>query len=162
MDIPLKKTLLLAGLILALTACMPPEYFEPIQTSNSSNAIVYIYRPKADNPGRQPLKHSYPDILLDEKNLGPLKFNSYLATELSAGEHHIRVTGLTKTANWETRDIEQDISLAPGQTKYLKLDVRFNMNEMNLGQPGPKYIIYLTPVSPEDAVYEIRETEGSN
>ena len=162
MDIRPHKLLPIAGLVFLLSACMGPNYFEPQQASNPTNGMVYIYRPEADNPGRAPLKYSYPEILIDGQSIGTLKYERHLVTELSAGEHHIRITGLTKKANWEARDIEQDMTLSAGEIKYLKLDVRFNMNEMNLGQPGPKYIIFLTPISPQDAIYEIRETKAAN
>lgn len=162
MDIRLHRFLAIAGLAFLLSACMGPNYFEPQQAADPANGVVYIYRPDGNNPGREPLKYSYPDILLDEQSIGTLKFNKYLVTELKAGEHHIRITGLTKKANWEPRDIEQEMTLAAGEIKYLKLDIRFNMSQMNLGQPGPKYTIFLTPVSPQDAIYEIRETEADD
>ena len=161
MDSQLKK-ILLAGWVFILSGCTGPQYFEPLQAKDPANGVVYIFRPHADNPGRQPLSHSYPDILLDEHSIGVLELNTYLATELSAGAHHIRVTGLTQKARWDARDIEQDLNLAPGESKYLKLDVRFNISEMSLGQPGPKYTMFLTPVDAQDAIYEIRETDPAD
>lgn len=149
----------LLALLLLLTGCAGPGYFEAIPPSTPTNAVVYLYRPEADNPGRQPLRLSYPDVLIDEQSVGTLRFNSHRRVELAPGRHSLRITGLTREAKWEPRDIKQTFSVAPGEVKYLKLDVRFNLNEMMLGQPGPSYLIHLRPMRPDDAIYEIRNTE---
>lgn len=152
-----KKLLALCAL-LALAGCSnSPGYFEP-QPPTDGYSMLYLYRPKADNPGMQPLRMSYPDIQIDGRSVGVLKFNTRMAFALTPGNHQIRVTGLSKKADWEPRDIEQSLSINAGETKYLKLDVAFNTREMNLGQPGPAYTIFLTPMRGEDAVYEIRNT----
>lgn len=158
MQIPRSITLLMLSASLFLAGCSGPGYFEPLEPESGSS-MVYIYRPKADNPGMQPLRMSYPDVQVDGRSVGLLKFNSHIAVALSPGEHSLRFTGLSKVASWEPRDIEQRFSVKPGEVKYLKLDVRFNLREMNLGQPKPSYLIHLRPVSNEDAVYEIRDTE---
>ncbi|MES2818081.1 MAG: hypothetical protein V4812_03750 [Pseudomonadota bacterium] len=150
--------LLILSALLLVSGCSAPGYFEPQQPDKDSG-MLYLYRPKADNPGMQPLRLSYPDIQIDGRSVGPLKFNTHLAVGLSPGKHSIRITGLSKAASWEPRDIEKAFMVEPGEVKYLKLDVRFNLREMNLGQPKPSYLIYLTPMRSEDAVYEIRETD---
>ncbi|VXC37350.1 conserved hypothetical protein [Pseudomonas sp. 8AS] len=150
---------LLSLLVLLLTGCAGPGYFEAIPPSSPDQAVVYLYRPEADNPGRQPLRLSYPDVLIDEQSVGTLQFNSHRRIELAPGHHTLRITGLTRQAKWEPRDIKQNITVAPGETKYIKLDVRFNLSEMNLGSPGPSYLIHLRPMRPDDAIYEIRNTD---
>ena len=145
--------------LLTLAGCAGPGYFEAIPPSSPEQAVVYLYRPEADNPGRQPLRLSYPDVLIDEQSVGTLKFNSYRRVELPPGRHSLRITGLTRAAKWEPRDIKQTFSVAPGEVKYLKLDVRFNLSEMTLGSAGPSYLIHVRPMRPDDAVYEIRNTE---
>lgn len=152
---------LFAALFL-LAGCAGPGYFEAIPPSSADQAVLYLYRPQADNPGRQPLRLSYPDVLVDEQSVGTLPFNSYRRIELPAGRHAIRITGLTRQAKWEPRDIQQNFSLAPGEIKYMKLDVRFNLSEMTLGSLGPSYLIHLRPMLADDAVYEIRETQPLN
>lgn len=148
----------LALALFTLAGCAGPGYFEAVPPSSPEQAVVYLYRPEADNPGRQPLRFSYPDVLIDEQSVGTLQFNSYRRVELAPGNHSIRITGLTRQAKWEPRDIKQNFSVAPGEIKYLKLDVRFNLSEMTLGTPGPSYLIHLRPMRPDDAVYEIRNT----
>lgn len=152
--------LLLISAFLLLASCSGPGYFEP-QQPGDGQSVVYVYRPKADNPGMQPLRLSYPDVQIDGRSVGQLKFNSHLAVGLSPGKHSIRITGLSKNANWEPRDIEQSFTVLPGEVKYLKLNVAFNLNEMNLGQPKPSYRIVLTPMRSEEAIYEIRATDSS-
>lgn len=144
--------------LLMLAGCAGPGYFEAIPPSNADQSVVYLYRPEADNPGRQPLRLSYPDVLIDEQSVGTLQFNSHRRIELAPGRHTIRITGLTRQAKWEPRDIKQNFTVASGETKYIKLDVRFNLSEMSLGQPGDSYLIHLRPMRVDDAVYEIRET----
>jgi hypothetical protein len=145
--------------LFTLAGCAGPGYFEAVPPSSAEQAVVYLYRPEADNPGRQPLRLSYPDVLIDEQSVGTLKFNSYRRIELSPGRHNLRITGLTREAKWEPRDIKQTFSVAPGEIKYLKLDVRFNLSEMSLGNPGDSFLIHVRPMRPDDAVYEIRNTE---
>ena len=152
---------LLGLLVLSAGCASSPGYFEPAQPAADS-ALVYFYRPKADNPGMQPLRGSYPDVQIDGRSVGQLKFNSHFGVSLAPGPHEVRITGLSKAADWEPRDIEQRLSVKAGEVKYLKLDVRFNLSEMNLGQPKPSYLIYLTPMRTEDARYEIRDTEAQN
>ncbi|MGY4533189.1 hypothetical protein ACVW0Y_002319 [Pseudomonas sp. TE3786] len=152
--------LLLLGSVFLFAGCSSsPGYFEP-QQPDKDRSLVYLYRPKADNPGMQPLRLSYPDVQIDGQSVGQLKFNSHFAADLSPGKHKVRITGLSKAADWEPKDIEQSFSVQPGEVKYLKLDVRYNLNEMNLGQPKASYLIYLTPMRGEDAVYEIRNTDA--
>ena len=74
----------------------------------------------------------------------------------------LRVTGLSKKAKWEPRDIEQVFNVSPDEVKYMKLNVQYNLNEMNLGQPSPSYALFLTPVSASDAAYEIRNTSAQD
>ncbi|MBC9250337.1 hypothetical protein A9179_08645 [Pseudomonas alcaligenes] len=152
----------LLPLLFLLAACAGPGYFEAVPPSNSNKAVVYLYRPEADNPGRQPLRYSYPDVLIDEQSVGTLEFNSHRRVELAPGRHSLRITGLTRQAKWEPRDIKQEFSVAAGETKYLKLDVRFNLSEMTLGSPGPSYLIHVRPMRADDAVYEIRNTAPQN
>lgn len=145
---------------LLLSACSStPGYFEA-QQPTAGNSLLYLYRPKADNPGMQPLRFSYPDIQLDGRSVGQLPFNSHFAVGLSPGKHTLRVTGLSKNAKWEPRDIEQSFTVSAGEVKYMKLNVQYNLNEMNLGQPSPSYTLFLMPVRADDARYEIRNTSA--
>jgi hypothetical protein len=155
------KKILALSVFLALAGCSSPGYFEPQQPSSGAG-MLYLYRPKADNPGMQPLRMSYPDIQIDGRSVGQLKFNTHMGIGLAPGKHKVRITGLSKTADWEPRDIEQYITIKANDVSYLKLDVQFNLREMNIGQPAPNYAIYLTPMRSEDALYEIRNTSPNN
>jgi hypothetical protein len=155
----MRRQLALLLPLLLLAGCAGPGYFEAVPPTSPERAVVYLYRPAADNPGRQPLRFSYPDVLIDEQSVGTLEFNRHRRIELEPGRHSLRITGLTRAAKWEPRDIKQNFAVAAGEIKYIKLDVRFNLNEMMLGQPGPSYLIHARPVRADAAVYEIRATE---
>lgn len=158
-----KSTLycLAAVALFTLSACTQTVgHFTPAVASNPDDSMFYIYRPEPSQPGlMKPLKFDYPEVLIDGQSIGVLKYNEYLVTELTPGAHDIRITGLTTASrNWAERDIEQVIR--PGQQKqvYMKLMVEYDTEKMNLAQMGPKYIIRLIPVDPENALYEIRNT----
>jgi hypothetical protein len=154
---------LLSGIaILLLGACTQTVgHFSPTVASNPNNTVFYLYRPAATTPGvMKPLKFDYPDVLIDGKSIGVLKYNSYLVTELTPGAHKITITGLTAASSgWAERDIEQAIPASQSKQIFMKLQVEYNLDEMNLGQLGAKYIIQLMPVAAENAQYEIRNTE---
>jgi len=57
-------------IFLLLAGCAGPGYFEAVPPSSAEKSVVYLYRPEADNPGRQPLRFSYPDVLVDEQSVG--------------------------------------------------------------------------------------------
>lgn len=148
--------------LFTIASCSQTPHFEAVQPSSSIRSVLYIYRPEGDNPGIQPLRFSYPDILIDDTSIGVLHFNSHRYLELAPGQHTIRVTGLTKAADWEPKDITQTFATEPGEIKYIKLNVQFNLKEMNLGENSPSYSIYVTPISADDAIYEIRYTKAEH
>lgn len=151
---------LLLLLPLLITGCSTPSYFEAVQPSSPQRAMLYLYRPEASNPGlMQPLRYDYPEVFIDDQSVGTLKFNSHRHVELAPGKHRVRITGLSPAAKWEPRDIEQQLTLLAGQITYLKLNVQYQLDEMVLGQPGPRYNIRLIPMRSDDAVYEIRHTK---
>lgn len=156
----MRKRLACLLLPLVLSACSGPGHFQPQPPIARDAATLYLYRPEASNPGRQPLRLSYPAVLVDGRPAGTLKFNSHKRLELPAGSHELRFTGLVEGANWEPRDVAQRIDLKPGEVRYVKLDVQFNLDQMTLGSPGPSYRIRIVPMRAEDAIYEIRATRA--
>ncbi len=92
-----------------------------------------------------------------------LKYDEYLVTELTPGAHNITITGLTTASKgWADRDINQVIPASQNKQVFMKLQVEYNLDEMNLGQLGAKCIIQLIPVDAENAQYEIRNTVPEN
>ncbi|MDA1073153.1 MAG: hypothetical protein O3A63_00135 [Proteobacteria bacterium] len=149
--------LILIVALACMGACQTPMFtYEPV--SNPDNGMLYIYRPKASNPGAQPLRAKYPAMLIDGVSKGGLKFNSYLAIELPQGAHKILATGLTPGSNWSEPDREVNVNIARGKNQFVKLSVQFDLQQMQVFNPGNKYIIRLAPVAENTAVYEIRET----
>jgi hypothetical protein len=157
---------LLGGIVLfMLSACTQTVgHFSPIVATNPNNTVFYIYRPAASSPGlMKPLKYDYPDVLIDGKSIGVLKYSEYLVTELTPGAHTITITGLTTASSgWADRDINQVIPAGQDKQVFMKLQVEYDVDEMNLGQPGAKYIIQLMPVDAENAQYEIRNTSPAS
>tara|TARA_R110002049_G_scaffold222206_4_gene393795 strand:+ start:1029 stop:1535 length:507 start_codon:yes stop_codon:yes gene_type:complete len=148
-------------LVLLLSACTPTVgHFTPTVAQNPNNTMFYIYRPAASNPGlMKPLRYDYPDVLVDGKSIGVLKYNEYLVSELTPGPHTVTVTGLTTASEgWAERDIERSIPMDQGKQVFMKLQVEYDVDHMPLDQLGAKYIINLQPVDGEDAIYEIRNT----
>lgn len=141
-----------------LSSCASPGYFEPTPIATPGNAMVYLYRPAASNPGSKPLYFSYPEVMIDGNSHGFLRYNHYLAIELPPGRHEFRLTGLTRAAKWEPEDVDRSIDLKPGETAFLEFRVEFNTAEMGLLDMGPKYIIRLNQVTESTAVYQIRDT----
>jgi hypothetical protein len=148
----------LVVLTLALLAAVSgnASVFEPTLGADDAHAVVYLYRPAAQQPGlAKPLRRAYPEVLLDGEPVGTLPYNRYLSFRVTPGNHTVRVTGLSRAAKgWELRDLEQKISAEAGQTLFLRLKVEFNTQEMNIGQPKASYRYWLGPVDANDAVYE--------
>jgi hypothetical protein len=153
---------LLGGIaIFMLSACTQTVgHFSPTVASNPNNTVFYIYRPEATTPGvMKPLKFDYPDVLIDGKSIGVLKYGEYLVTELTPGSHSITITGLTTaSSNWAERDIKQVIPASQEKQIFMKLQVEYDVDNMTLAELGAKYIIRLMPVDAENAKYEIRNT----
>lgn len=160
----MKKHLVLLHLLVlfALYGCATgSSYFEPTPIAQPGNAMVYIYRPAGSNPGIKPLTRSYPEVMVDGQSVGFLKYNEYLAVEVAPGARDFLVTGLTRDAKWEPRDLSHTLDVSAGQSYFLRYQVEFDVDKMGLGTLKSKYIINLTPVSETDAVYEIRHTSNA-
>jgi hypothetical protein len=136
------------------------QCLQPTPLQHSSNGMLYIYRPEASTPGlAKPLRFSYPEVLVDDKSVGIIEYNRYLSVELPPGKHKVKLTGLTERAkDWEARDINQNVTVASGNKTFLRFRVDFDVDNMMIFQPKPQYKIFLTPVSENDAIYEIRYT----
>ena len=151
---------LFAFLLFSSAACANRDYFDPTPIAVDGNAMVYLYRPKATTPGlAKPLRMSYPEIMVNGESRGFLKYNRYLPVEVSPGEHEFLVTGLTREARWEPRDLSYKLKTEPGKSYFLRLRVEYDTDKMSLGSFKGQYIINFHPVSETDAVYEIRHTD---
>ena len=153
--------LLLSISILAISACANSDYFEADTLTTTDNALVYVYRPAATNPGKKPLRTSYPEVMIDGKSQGFLGYNEYIAVELPPGTLEFLATGLTKDARWEPEDVKYDLKVEAGQTYFLRLRVEFNTARMTIGSFKGQYLIHMHPVAESEAIYEIRHTNRS-
>ena len=156
------KNTVLIVLVLLLGGCGNTAYFEPGQPTASNTALVYFSRPAATNPGKKPLRTSYPEILVDEKKVGFLKYNEHFSVELEPGSHEFVATGLTPDARWKPEDRRYSLTVAPGEIYYMRLRVEFNTDHMTIGNFRDQYLIHLHLVDTGDAVYQIRETSRAH
>ena len=147
--------LLAAGL---LAGCQGSSYFDPTPLANPDNAIVYLYRPAATNPGKKPLRLSYPEVMIDGESAGFLKYNEYLPLEVPPGKRQFVLTGLTREAKWEPEDRTYTLEVEAGQTYFMRFRVEFDVNNMSLGTFTGQYLIHLHPVERDEAIYEIRHS----
>lgn len=149
------KILIVAGFCISLIACgsKPFSYVKP---EVKHNAIVYIYRPDAKNPGWQPLSRKYPEVWLDGKSLGVLKHNRYIAIELEPGVHNLKFTGLTSEANWNMPELKRKFSVRHAEQKYFRFLIQYDPKTLGVLE-RTKYLQFLTPMSHDKAIYEIRE-----
>ena len=154
----IKLTFLSLLILTCLGGCASSSYFEPTPIANAGNAMVYVYRPAATNPAKKPLTLSYPELMLDGKSAGMLKYKEYLALEVPAGQHEFLVTGLTRDAKWEPRDLSYTLQVKAGKSYFLRYRVEFDVAKMSLGTFKGQYIINFMPINETDAVYEIRHT----
>jgi len=156
------KTLFAILALLTLSGCPNTAYFEPTPIAQSGKAMVYIYRPEATNPGKKPLRLSYPEVLMDGTSIGFLKYNKHLALEVEPGKHEFVVTGLTRGAKWEPRDRKYTLEAKAGNSYFMRFRVEFDTAKMSLGTFTGQYIINFHPVDETDAVYEIRHTSKAD
>jgi len=156
------KTLFALLALLTLSGCPNTAYFEPTPVAQSGKAMVYIYRPEATNPGKKPLRLSYPEVMMDGNSVGFLKYNEHLAVEVAPGEHEFVVTGLTRDAKWEPKDLSYSLQVNAGESYFLRFRVEFDTAKMSLGTFKGQYIINFHPVDETDAVYEIRHTSKAH
>ncbi|RLA56188.1 MAG: hypothetical protein DRQ65_03390 [Gammaproteobacteria bacterium] len=155
---PVMKMLFATLALLTLNGCPNTAYFEPTPIALPGEAMVYIYRPEATNPGKKLLRLSYPEALMDGESVGLLKYNKHLALEVAPGEHEFVVTGLTRDAKWEPKDRKYTLKVEAGKSYFLRFRVEFDTAKMSLGTFTGQYIITFHPVDETDAVYEIRHT----
>ncbi len=148
---------------LLLGACAStPDYFAPASPSDPDKALVYIYRPAADNPGKKPLTTSYPEILVDGRGVGLLRYREHFSVELAPGTHEFVATGLTPDARWEPQDRRYTLRVEAGKVYYLRFRVAFDTDSMTIGNMRGQYIITLHPMDASDAIYQIRDTRPAS
>jgi hypothetical protein len=149
--------LMLAASVLMLQGCAStPKYFEPTPIAGTDNSMLYLYRPAASNPGSKPLLRSYPEVMINGVSHGVIRYNEYRGIELSPGATEVRLTGNSANAKWKPRDTLYSLMLHPGKTAYLKFRVEYNMKNMRLIDPGPKYQIGMSLTPASQATQEMR------
>ena len=148
--------LLILPLLVSATGCT--SYGKSIDVASAAGpgeVVVYIYRPVTQ---WRPKTREYPEVLVDGNSVGLLKYKHYIQLSLPPGEHKLKLTGLTEASRWSFHDSEHTLRLVPGEAAYYRLQVTFDENSNNIGNPGMDYNVYFGPVRAEEAVYEMRDT----
>lgn len=145
---------------LLLGACSATPYFAAKTLSDPEKALVYVYRPKASNPGKKPMRYSYPDIQVDGASIGILHYNKHLVAELTPGSREFVSTGLSPLADWNQGETKYTLKLEAGKTYYMRLRVEYNTDHMTIGSFKGQYRIHMHPVDYDEAAYEIRNTSA--
>jgi hypothetical protein len=148
---------LAALVLLSIGACSSTPYFVEQTLSDPSKALVYVYRSKATNPGKKPMRYSYPDIQVDGASLGVLRYNEFLVAELEPGRRDFLATGLSPISDWNQGEARYTQQLEAGKTYYLRLRVEYNTDNMSVGTFKGQYLIHLHALDYNEAVYEIRD-----
>ncbi|ARN73144.1 DUF2846 domain-containing protein [Oceanicoccus sagamiensis] len=133
------------------------SYYKEEKLAQGTGAI-YIYRP---NIGLNGKALESPEVFIDGVSLGILDADGYQFVVLPAGEYPIRITGLTENADWSFRDIKRSLKVKPGTHNFYRLMVRYDPKSNVLGKPGMDHLLFLTPVEPDDAIYEIKDSRLS-
>ncbi len=142
----------------------PGPMFEPM-IKKEDMATLYIYRPKKFSGGG-----TYPHIYVNGKEKAPLRNGGYIASYLEPGEYTIESKG--KDWKWDLPDSSVSVSVAEGNTYYIKLDYESDIGIFNSGKqksqsawPGSLWIVNygagFHPVNPTLGGEEIRSLKLS-
>ncbi|MDG1441574.1 MAG: hypothetical protein P8R02_02680 [Pseudomonadales bacterium] len=144
------------GFLMLQGCTSTPQYFEPTPIVSAGNSMLYLYRPAASNPGSKPLLGSYPEVMINGVSHGVIRYNEYRSIELAPGATEVRLTGNSANAKWKPRDTLYSLMLQPGKAAYLKFRVEYNMKNMRLIDPSPKYQIGMSLTPASQATQELR------
>jgi Protein of unknown function (DUF2846) len=126
-----------------------------VDESESNTSVIYIYRPNTGHKGKA---LEYPEVFIDGSSLGVLKVRGYMMKEVPAGKHEIRISGSTNKANWSFPEIKRIINVKPESKNYFRLMVRFDMDSNQLLGLAMEHLVFLTPVEPDEAIREMKDT----
>jgi hypothetical protein len=128
-----------------------PEPFDVAELKNPNNALIYIYRTEQAYRAKS---RSWPAVFVNEQPLGSLKYNRYLVAEVPPGEYVLAATGLSKASNgWDFADKEAKFKLQAGHVRFFELTAKYDPNSNTMFGGRMKFLVYLTPVAPEDAKF---------
>ncbi|MEH6551484.1 MAG: DUF2846 domain-containing protein [Pseudomonadales bacterium] len=128
--------------------------FQAFQPTNPNNAVVYLYRPKSPWNIKS---GEYPMALIDDKEVGTIKYEQHRVLELAPGRYNLRMTGANPEAKWTLRELEANVSLKAGQTYYFRIAVSRNTDAENITSPTV-YVVFMQPVSIKDGAHEVSTT----
>lgn len=135
-----------------LSACANgPDFQNTENSSPTTDALIYIYRPKT-----LALSGYLPKTYLNSKQIGSLKIGGYFATQIPAGKVRILMDGglfFRNTIGMVSGSFEVEL----GETVYIKLEPTAKSNGL-----GTEYSVKLLKVSELLGQEEIKLLKESN
>lgn len=130
--------------------------FVPDTLDNKANVLVYVYW-----PGQRYREKSgqSPEVQLDGVPVGLLDYKTYFRMEIPPGKHEFRITGDSEQSDWEGTDKFFSMPVSAGETKYVRLLVRYDQTKNTWQNPGMSYVVQFLPASASVARREMGELE---
>ena len=128
----------------------PP--FAPAGLQNPDNASVYVYW-----PGQRYREKSgdYPEVQLNGVPVGILRYKTYIHIEVAPGTHELRVTGSSSRADWGEPDLSFETPLSRGETKYVRLLVKYDQKTNSLSEGRLGHVVQFLPRAASQARTEM-------
>ena len=144
----------LAVLLLPLVAaCQSTTPFVPEAIGEPGNSRVFVYWPSQTWRERS---GSRPEIQLNGVPVGILAYESYIELEVPPGTYELRLTGDSEAASWNGPDQAFTTPLEAGETRYVRLLVKFDQQTNTLGHGLLDYVVQFLPRAENQARLEMQ------
>lgn len=122
------RNLLIIAALALMTGCgAGGAKFSGLEKPTDNLAQVYIYRPSAFVQSG-----NFPDMALDNQEIGQLKNGGFLKFKAPAGKHSLSITG--NVMQWIHKDATATLTFEAGKTYFYKLTVSMDgSNGVNVG-----------------------------
>jgi hypothetical protein len=146
--------------LLLLTACQTNQKpFVPEAIAVPGDARVFVYWPSQTWRERA---GSRPEIQVNGVPVGVLAYKSYIEVQVPSGTYELRMTGDSEAADWNGPDQAFTTPLEAGETKYVRLLVKFDQETNTLGHGLLDYVVQFLPRAEPQArleMYGLRKIE---
>ncbi len=148
----IKITFVLVALAVSAGGLGRDKTFTPIAISEPGNGKLYVYWP-GQRWGEKSRKS--PEIQLDGKSLGLLKYKSYIELELPAGTYELKLTGESDASRWDGPERAFPAKIEPGENYYVRLQVKYDQASNRMLEGRMKYAVTFLPRDEQNAKAEM-------
>lgn len=148
----IKMVFVLVSLAVSVTGFGRDKTFTPVAIAEPGNGKLYVYWP-GQRWGEKSRKS--PEIQLDGKPLGLLKYKSYIELELPPGTYNLKLTGDTEASRWDGPEREFPAKIESGQNYYVRLQVKYDQASNRMLEGRMKYAVTFLPRDERNAVAEM-------